>query len=229
MSEEQRQVLIAPTALNLPSLSSTADGTQGLSGSHVQCRINGPAHEPLPEADETLMRRYQRGDEVSFRMLFARHRAPLLRFVTRLSPDAGQAEEIVQDTWLAIIKGREHYSQRSRFKTYLYAVARRRVADRWRKLGLMPFSDEAFNESLPAPERLEPEQQTQNDELGRELITALERLPVLQREAFLLRAEAGLSLDEIAEVTGSNRETAKSRLRFALQRLRALLDAWHED
>jgi RNA polymerase sigma-70 factor, ECF subfamily len=228
MSEEPGQVLISPTACELQSLSLAAVGTPGLSGSHVQSRIDGPAHDPEPETDEILMRRYQRGDEGSFRTLFARHRAPLLRFVTRLSPDGGQAEEIVQDTWLAIIKGREHYSHRSRFKTYLYAVARRRVADRWRKLGLMLFSNDAFEESLPAPERLEPEQQTQNEQLGAELIIALERLPVLQREAFLLRAEAGLSLDEIAEVTGSNRETAKSRLRFALERLRALLDAWHD-
>jgi RNA polymerase sigma-70 factor (ECF subfamily) len=226
---EQRVVLISPTALNLPGLSVTAGGASGLADGHVQSRITNPPDESLPDTDETLMRHYQRGDEGSFRALFARHRAPLLRFVTRLSPDAGQAEEVVQDTWLAIIKGRERFSHRSRFKTYLYAVARRRVADRWRKLGLMPFSDEAREESWLAPEQLGPEQQTQNDELGKELITALERLPVLQREAFLLRAEAGLSLDEIAEVTGSNRETAKSRLRFALQRLRALLDAWHED
>jgi len=218
MSREQSRVLIS-----LP-----VSGAQGLSGNQVQSRINVPSHEPLPETDETLMRRYQRGDQDSFRTLFARHRAPLLRFVMRLAPDASQAEEIFQDTWLAIVKGRENFRQRSRFKTYLYSVARRRVADRWRKLGLMPFSDEVFEESLPAPARFEPEQQTQNEELGNELIAALERLSVLQREAFLLRAEAGLTLDEIAEVTSSNRETAKSRLRFALQRLRALLDAWHE-
>lgn len=207
-------MLIVATALSLPD--------------QAQSRFDGQANDaPVPEADEVLLRRYQRGDEDSFRTLFARHRAPLLRFVTRLSP-AGEAEEIVQDTWLAVIRGRGRFSQKSLFKTYLYAIARRRVADRWRKSGHIGFSDQAPEEFAIAPKQHEPEQLTQNEEFGRDLIAALDRLPVLQREAFLLRAEAGLSLDEIAEVTGSNRETAKSRLRFALQRLRGLLDAWYE-
>jgi len=208
-------VLVTSTALSLPD--------------QAQSRIQDSPDGHAPETDETLMQRYQRGDEGSFRTLFARHRAPLLRFVTRLSPDGGQAEEIVQDTWLAIIRGRERFSQKSRFRTYLYAVARRRVADCWRKSGVIAFSDEVLEESAIAPKQLEPEQIAQNEELGRELIAAIDRLPVLQREAFLLRAEAGFSIDEIALVTGSNRETSKSRLRFALQRLRSLLDVWHED
>jgi RNA polymerase sigma-70 factor (ECF subfamily) len=221
-------VLIFPTKPNGSALALPSVSAQTPVDGYLQSRAGGRVDSFLPEADEVLMRRYQRGDDASFHKLFARHRAPLLRFVARLAPDRGQAEEIVQDTWLAIIKGREHFSQNSSFKTYLYAIARRRVADRWRALGRMPFADDAAQESLPAPQRLGPEDQMRNEELGNDIIAALERLPILQREAFLLRAEAGLSLDEIAEVSGSNRETAKSRLRFALQRLRSLLDEWHE-
>jgi len=65
--------------------------------------------------------------------------------------------------------------------------------------------------------------------LGADLTAAIGALPLRQRETFLLRAEGGLSLDEIAQVTGANRETAKSRLRFALIRLRHLLEPRHDE
>ena len=81
-------------------------------------------------------------------------------------------------------------------------------------------------DSFAAPIQYEPEHQVNNAAFGADLLQAIEALPILQREAFLLRAEGGLGVEEIAAVTGTNRETAKSRLRFALARLRTALEAW---
>jgi RNA polymerase sigma-70 factor (ECF subfamily) len=79
------------------------------------------------------------------------------------------------------------------------------------------------------PAQYEPDIQANNAALGVDLLVAIDALPLPQREAFLLRAEGGLSVDEIAAVTGANRETAKSRLRFAVSRLRSVLEPWHDD
>jgi len=180
------------------------------------------------ESDEVLMQRYQRGNEQAFRQLYERHRAPLLRFVRRLSPDAGEDEEIAQETWIAVIQGRERYLPHARFVTYLFSIARRRTMDRWRRRGRSPELEPDAQEPdcLAGPARYEPESQANNAALLADLRVAVAALPLLQREAFLLRAEAGLGIDEIAAVTGANRETAKSRLRFALSRLRTALEAW---
>ena len=181
------------------------------------------------EPDEVLMQRYQRGSEHAFRVLYERHRSPLLRFVKRLAPDGGEDEEIAQETWMAVIKGRERFLPQARFVTYLYSIARRRTVDRWRRRGRLPERDAEALDSLIGPTRQEPDSQANNAALGVDLVAAIDALPLPQREAFLLRAEAGLSIDEIAAVTGANRETAKSRLRFALSRLRSALEPWHDD
>jgi RNA polymerase sigma-70 factor (ECF subfamily) len=181
------------------------------------------------EPDEALMQRYRHGSEQAFRVLYERHRSPLLRFVKRLAPDGGEHEEIAQETWMAVIKGRERFLPQARFVTYLYSIARRRTVDRWRRRGRWPEPDTEALDSLVGAAHQEPENQANNAELGVDLLVAIDALPLPQREAFLLRAEGGLSIDEIAAVTGANRETAKSRLRFALSRLRGALEPWHDD
>ena len=74
---------------------------------------------------------------------------------------------------------------------------------------------------LHAPDRL-----LHNDALGRALIDAVQALPLPQREAFLMKAEGELSLEDIALATGTTRETVKSCLRYAQQKLRDALEAW---
>jgi len=200
-----------------------------------QCTIDGRASDAprtrtdvYTEPDELLMRRYQRGEESAFRRLYERHRAGLLRFVGQLAPGASDRDEIAQETWMAVIRQRDRYRPSARFVTYLYSIAHRRTVDRWRRIGRWPEADaDAEGADLsPAPVSDEPESHLQRHELRRALLAALERLPLVQREAFLLRAEGGLSIAEIAEATGTNAETAKSRLRFAHQRLRIALEGW---
>jgi RNA polymerase sigma-70 factor (ECF subfamily) len=180
--------------------------------------------------DEDLMRRYQRGDSDAFRVLYGRYREQLFRFVLRLTPDSAEGEEVFQETWMAVICGREKFRSDARFATYLFSIARRRAADRWRKRGtvvvetLAEVEQPILDEALIA--QYGPLDCAHNAELGSALSDAIARLPLLQREAFLMQAEGDLSLDEIAQATQTNPETVKSRLRYATRRLRKYLAEW---
>lgn len=187
-----------------------------------------PQPEPGAAADEALMRDYQQGSEAAFRLLYERYRSPLLRFVQRMAPDSGDSEEIAQETWVAVIQGRERYLPKARFVTYLFSIARRRTMDRWRKRGRCPEAKLNADDTgeIEGPCTYDPEWCADNDALGAALHAAIAALPILQREAFLLRAEAGLGIEEIAQATGTIPETAKSRLRYALHRLRLSMEPW---
>ncbi|HEU4778757.1 MAG TPA: sigma factor, partial [Steroidobacteraceae bacterium] len=89
-----------------------------------------PAPEPTAAAnvaDEALMLRFRDGDEAAFRLLYQRYRAPLMRFCQRLTGRRHEAEEIFQETWIALIDARARYSVRARFVTFLFAIAHRRA------------------------------------------------------------------------------------------------------
>jgi len=172
-------------------------------------------------ADEALMLRYRDGDSESFEVLYARHRGPLYRYLLRQCGE-GVAEELFQDIWLKLIRSRERYSVQAKFTTYLYQIAHHRVIDHYRKharAALTSFDDPGGPGELPA-ERGDPLEESNRGWLLDRLLASLERLPPAQREVFLLREEAGLSLDDIAVATGTNRETAKSRLRYAVAKLK---------
>jgi RNA polymerase sigma-70 factor (ECF subfamily) len=181
-------------------------------------------------SDEELLQRYRGGDGDAFRVLYGRHREHLYRFVLRLTGNCAEGEEVFQETWMAVIYGRERFRADARFATYLFSIARRRAADRWRKRGTVIFE--------PLPEIEQPVLDSQlialygpldrahNAELGTALSDAIDRLPPAQREAFLMQAEGDLSLGEIAQATQTNPETVKSRLRYATRRLRKCLAEW---
>jgi RNA polymerase sigma factor (sigma-70 family) len=92
-------------------------------------------------SDEELMGLYRGGDQAAFRRLYDRYRGPLIRFVSRMALDPSDVEEIVQETWMAVIRGRERYISNARFVTYLFSIARRRSMDRWRRRGRQPEVD----------------------------------------------------------------------------------------
>jgi len=177
-------------------------------------------------ADEELMLAYGAGDAGAFEDLYRRHRGPLYRFLLRQVNDAATAEELFQDVWMRVIDSRERYQPRARFSSWVYAIAHNRLMDHYRASGRAKFlaqeeSEEAL-ENLPAGE-LPPEAMIDRKRSAARLLDALALLPEVQREAFLLQQEGELSVEEIGEATGVNRETAKSRLRYALAKLRAEL------
>lgn len=172
------------------------------------------------------MLRYRAGDAAAFEVLYRRHKGPLYRYLLRQCGEAGSAEELFQEVWMKLIGARERYQVKARFKTFLYHMARNRLVDHYRRRapGNGPShhrSDGPALDQLPGADCERPERRAQSQQQYERLLELIGELPAPQREAFLLREEAGLEVDEIAQVTGVGRETAKSRLRYALQRLRA--------
>jgi len=177
--------------------------------------------------DADLLRRYRRGDTEAFGVLYARHRVGLYSFLKGLCSDAQLAEEIFQETWLSLIRSdSQQQPERARFRSWLYQIARHRLIDHWRRQGrAAPL--ESFDESVhdqPQGDG-EPEAWLQASQDRERLEQALQELPEEQREVFLLRAHAELELAEIAALTQVPAETVKSRLRYALAKLRRLLAA----
>ena len=177
--------------------------------------------------DEMLMLDYRAGNAESFAALFARHSGGLFRYFLRQCRDHGLAEELAQDVWMRVIKAAHGYEVSAKFSTYLYRIAHNRLIDHVRRCEARPEHsyDEAAEEieALPAAEFAMPDRLHERRQLAERLVEALEALPAEQREAFLLHEEAGMTLEEIASVTGAGRETIKSRLRYAINKLRRSL------
>lgn len=172
-----------------------------------------------------LMLRFRAGDAEAFAALYAEYKGPLFRYLKRRLNRQDQAEEIFQDTWQRVIEARHRYEPQAPFGAWLFRIAHNRLADHYRArsraAAWLTGSDAAPDPALdPAqqPEALVSDAQTADT-----LLACLASLPEEQREAFLLREEAGLNLAQIAEVTGVNPETAKSRLRYAVRKLRKAL------
>jgi RNA polymerase sigma-70 factor, ECF subfamily len=178
------------------------------------------------DPDETLMIAYSNGDAAAFAELYDRHRAALYRFIRRQCA-AAVADELFQDVWTRLIVARRRYRASARFTTFLYQVARNRLVDYYRASGRNledATGDEA--QDAPAARATQPEHAVETRQQANRVLALIEALPALQREAFLLHEEAGLTLDEIGEVTGAGRETVKSRLRYALGSLRKGMEEW---
>lgn len=181
-------------------------------------------------SDETLMLGYRNGDAGAFDRLYDRHRGGVYRYLLRHCRDAGLADELFQDVWMNLIRARESYTVQAKFATYLYRIAHNRLMDHFRRRELVAASldDEtaAPVEEPVAPRGAEPHAQADVRQQAARLLQLLDALPLEQREAFVLQQEGGLSIEEIAETTGVTRETAKSRLRYALSKLRQGMQPW---
>ena len=188
------------------------------------------------ESDEALMLSYAAGRATAFDTLYARHKGGVYRYLLRHCGNAGTADEMFQDVWMNAIRARERYVPTAKFTTWLYTLAHHRLIDYWRASGKVKFAsidadddmsgDEdtrAAVEALPAARSDEPEARVETRQLAEQLRSALATLPAVQRDAFLLQQEGGLSLDEIAQLTGVGMETVKSRLRYAVAKLRGEL------
>ena len=184
--------------------------------------------------DEDLMLAYAAGDAAAFDALYARHKGGVYRYLLRQCRQGGVADELFQDVWMNLIRARGSYVPSAKFTTWLYRLAHNRLIDHYRASGqvsLVSADDEAHADSvagLPANHGDQPERRAENRELGARLLDAVAALPAAQRQAFLLQQEGGLSLAEIAEVTGAGVETVKSRLRYAMNKLREDLSDLYE-
>lgn len=171
---------------------------------------------------------YQGGDARAFDVLYSRWRGPLYRYFARQCADP---DALFQDTFMRVIASAPRYSPTAPFPAWLFTIAHHRLVDHWRQSGRVIIDslsndddDGAVIADVPAPAHWQPEARAEAADLGRHLLEALGTLPEAQRETFLLAEEAEMSYEAIAEVTGVPRETVKSRLRYALAKLRAALE-----
>ncbi|ROH89722.1 sigma-70 family RNA polymerase sigma factor [Stagnimonas aquatica] len=177
-------------------------------------------------SDEGLMQRYAAGEAAAFEPLYRRHKDGLWRYFLRQGCDQASAAELFQEVWSTLIRTRTSYRPSARFATWLYRLAHSRLVDHWRLRRPQDALDED-DERLADSEHRSPPARAGQAEQAQRLLTALAGLSPEQRQAFLLQAEAGLSLEEIATEQGVGRETVKSRLRYALAKLRKeLADVW---
>ena len=177
-------------------------------------------------SDEQLMLAYGAGDAAAFETLYGRHKRPLFGFVVRSVKTRGEAEEIFQDVWMRAIEARARYQPSAKFTTWLYTIAHHRLIDHWRAKGLtvvpLDTGDEDGAPAIdpPAGPEADPHEVAVAVQTRDRFAAALAALPQVQREAFLLHAEGDLTVPEIAAATGTNEEAAKSRLRYAMKKLR---------
>lgn len=164
------------------------------------------------------MCRFRDGETAAFETLYANHRGPLYRYFLR-QVARNAVDDLFQNVWLRVINSKARYRPDAPFGAFLYRIAHNVLVDHYRRVGRVPelIPDEAVD--LPDTST-GPERALTQHELRAALSRALDELPAAQREAFLLHEEAGLTLEQIAQVVGTGRETIKSRLRYALKRLR---------
>ncbi len=191
------------------------------------------------DADAALMLAYAAGDAAAFNALYEKHERPVFRFLRRSLGADGDAfaDELHQEVWLAVVRNAAGYAPRARFTTWLYGIARSKLIDHWRarrpgvSLDAPAGTDagddgETLLDRLPAAANAQPDVRALTRAQGAAFLRAVEQLPPPQREVFLLHAEGELTLAEIGALTGVGMETAKSRLRYALDKLRATLADW---
>ena len=176
------------------------------------------------------MLKYQRGDSRAFEKLYSRHKDQLYGYLYRSHVDLAVIEEIAQETWMAVINSIANYLPSAKFKTYLYAIAHRKLVDYWRKNKYEQLIDTVDKSGEYLVESLEDRKSNTDNsvDLSMDLLLALESLNKDQQQAFLLK-ESGFSRVEIARVTGSNEETVKSRIRYATAHLRRTLEVQYAD
>ncbi len=166
--------------------------------------------------DEQLMQRYANDDAQAFNRLYDRYRGSLYRYLKRQLNDSATANDLYQGVWEKVIRARRSYRPTTPFSAWLFTIAHHHLVDHYRRK--QPVYN-AATEGL-VDDRPGPVQDAMSGEQNQQLRDAIANLPLEQRNTLLLKLETALKMEEIAKLTGVNRETVKSRLRYAVNKLR---------
>lgn len=189
----------------------------------------------VENSDESLMLRFAAGENACFEELVRRYQGPMLSFIGRRIKPRARAEELLQEVFVRVVKSRQRYTVQSKFRTWLYTIARNICVDEVRRRSRRPQTipnsgpqDHKGDERPRGVDTLKsaahsPESKAQDQEILARIELALDTLPEEQREVFVLRQIQGLSFAEIAEVVEVSQNTVKSRMRYALEKIRVLL------
>jgi RNA polymerase sigma-70 factor, ECF subfamily len=178
-------------------------------------------------SDSALMLRYRDGDVQAFHVLYARHKHALYRYLQRICRNSDIVHDLFQEVWSKVVQASDRYQARAEFGALLMRIAHNCAVDYFRRaerqhIGRM-LDVGALQELLPGTAGERPDAQTSEQQLQRAFEVALGNLPDEQRNVFVLYEESGMTLEEIGTVTGVGFETVKSRLRYALTKLRHAL------
>ena len=183
---------------------------------------------PETTTDELLLKQAGEGDQAAFLELYDRYRDPIFRFAYRLLGAVEIAEDVTHDCFLSLIRKPENFRpERASLKTYLYAAARNLALKHFRDQGRETALDEVSEEPKDSPRR-GPLRRLLDEELATQVREAIFNLPPLQREALILFEYEGLSLNEVAEVAGTDAGAVKARLYRARAGLRRMLRPYFE-
>lgn len=188
----------------------------------------------LDISDEALMLRYARGDIAAFEELLQRHRRPLFGYLCRVLKNRELAEDTFQEVFIRVMKARSRYKRTAKFTTWLYKIAHNACIDalrreRYRKTESLSapknMGDETeftLQDAIPSPNP-GPDTEFDRKHFLQVLKKCVGRLSPEQREVFVLRQYQSIPFREIARITGATESTVKSRMRYALKSLRAML------
>jgi RNA polymerase sigma-70 factor (ECF subfamily) len=190
------------------------------------------------DADEDLMVAYQKGEVRAFEILLGRHRKPVFNFILRYVGDKETAEDLLQETFMRVIKGSDAYKRQAKFTTWLYTIARNLCVDQTRRRkhrrhasldAPMQASEDSGTllDVIPSSE-MASDRKSVNKELHETMQRAIASLSEDQREVFLMREFLDMPFKQIAEVVGVPENTVKSRMRYALEKLRLELDEYKD-
>ncbi|WP_444995973.1 sigma-70 family RNA polymerase sigma factor [Aliikangiella sp. IMCC44359] len=177
-------------------------------------------------SDEQLMLQYARGDLLAFEQLYKKHKGGLYRYCLRQLTNQAKAEECFQEVWLKLVNSRVNYEPKALFTTYLYRIAQNHVIDiirKEKKIKQETEFDESEDYSFAEFEDKDIASQLAKEDRSQLLRNQIESLPLEQKTALLLKLDAGLSLEEISNILNCGRETVKSRLRYATEKLKKML------
>jgi RNA polymerase sigma-70 factor (ECF subfamily) len=193
--------------------------------------------DPAAAAEAELVAKLREGDEAAFVALAGRHQAAMLRLAAAFVPSMAVAEEVVQDTWMAVLRGIDGFDERASFKTWLLAI----LVNRAKSTGVSEARSTAIADAGPAVDRSrfdgagawaspprhwieESEDRLLATGLRERLDFALKRLPLRQRAIVILRDVDGLSSEEVCgvlDITAGNQRVllhrARSHLREAVE------------
>jgi RNA polymerase sigma-70 factor (ECF subfamily) len=186
--------------------------------------------------DEALMAAYQKGDVGAFSELVARHEKPLWNFLRRFVHNGAAAEDLLQEVFLRVVRSAGEWQASAKFSTWLYTIARNLCTDHARRMSFRKATSldgpaRTGDDEGSGPRRIDGvagldrggEVAAQNREIAARIDQAIATLPPEQREVFLMREVMEMPFAEIAAAVGSSEPTVKSRMRYALERLRLAL------
>jgi len=184
-------------------------------------------------SDEQLMLDYQAGDMDAFETLYRKHKGPLYRYFVRQLHQQQLAEDLYQDTWGKVITAAAQYQVTAKFTTWLYKIAHNLLIDHVRAVKpldkLAPLGEDETMDSLEADSQASPESQLQQQQQVDMMKQCIAKLPPVQKEAFLLNIEMGMTAAAISDIANVTLEATKSRIRYAYQSIKqCIANQWQE-